>query len=101
MSNQGRINQYRCHACGGTITTIDREHGVTPMFLNCRVLTGCRGRMVSAMYRVDQALIPDHEWYKPTGKVAHHLEDHVRSGGLLLRKIVTLPQSPERRWFGR
>jgi hypothetical protein len=81
-----RINQYTCDTCGGTITTIDRDDGTTPMMLACR-FTGCNGRMMSHMYRVQPGLTPDHEWFKPTGKVARIHREHVSRGGLLIRKI--------------
>jgi hypothetical protein len=54
-----RLNQYVCRTCGGVITTIDRDEGVTPMMLACRATTDCDGSMFSAMYRVDPNLTPD------------------------------------------
>jgi hypothetical protein len=83
-----RINQYTCEECGGVITTIDRDQGVTPMFLNCRATEGCTGRSVSSMYRVPPGLEPDHEWYKPDKLPSDPgMRQHVKMGGLLIRKI--------------
>lgn len=88
MSFEGRINQYTCDTCGGTITTVDHADGATPMMLACQTSSTCMGRMMSRMYRVDQTLTPTHEWYKPTGKVKKIYRQHVAMGGLLIRKIV-------------
>lgn len=87
--DQPRLNQYTCELCGGVITTVDRDPGTTPMFLNCRATPGCTGRMVSSMYRVPSGLEPTHEWYKPD-KLPRDpgMRDHVQRGGLLIRKIV-------------
>lgn len=88
MSYQGKINQYTCNQCSGIITTIDRDHGTTPFYLNCRATPGCGGSMRSSMYLVDQTLKPDHEWYKPTGKIRNRaMREHVRMGGLDIRPI--------------
>lgn len=86
-----RINQYTCDTCGGTITTIERVAGVTPLYLACRATDGCKGRMLSAMYRVDHTdprLVPQWEWYKPSDTVNDpDTAEHVRQGGLLLRRF--------------
>lgn len=84
-----RINQYRCKECGGTITTIDRDPGVTPFMLACRATGGCNGTMLSSTYRVAPGLTPDHEWYKPDSLkgLSPGMRDHVERGGLLIRKI--------------
>lgn len=88
VSYKGRINQYTCEVCGGVITTIDRDDGTTPMILNCRATPGCPGTSISSMYRVDQTLTPDHEWYKPARLPRNrNLRDHVERGGLLIRPI--------------
>ena len=81
------INQYTCSTCGGTITTIDRNVGTTPMMLVCRATEGCYGSMHSHMYTVDQNLTPDHEWYKPAKLPKGEMREHVQMGGLLIRRI--------------
>ncbi len=81
-----RINQYTCDTCGGVITTIDRDEGTTPMFLNCRATPGCDGRSVSSMYRVSPHLKPEWEWYRPK-KAKGENREHVAMGGLLIRQI--------------
>lgn len=81
------INQYTCPECGGVITTVHVDHGVTPMFLACRATKDCIGSMVSSMYRVDQTLQADYEWYRPkTMPFNRGLRQHVQMGGLLIRK---------------
>lgn len=69
------------------MTTLDRDMGTTPAMLACRVTDGCDGTMRSAHYMVDQALKPDYEWYKPS-KLPRDpgMREHVKMGGLLLRK---------------
>lgn len=90
-----RINQYTCTSCSGVITTIDRDHGVTPFMLACRATEGCHGTMHSHLYRVAPGLTPDHEWYKPTSLkgLTAGMRDHVEMGGLLIRKIESDGQS--------
>lgn len=93
MTFQGKLNVYRCPACNANTITIDRDEGVTPMFLACRATIDCDGRAVSSMYQVDQSLVATYEWYRPTMKNARRqgpdVLDHVKRGGLMLRKIVT------------
>lgn len=84
---QGRLNQYTCKTCGGVITTIDRDHGTTPMMLACRATKDCDGSMFSAMYQVESNLTPEWEWYKPV-KAKGADREYVEMGGLLLRKIA-------------
>lgn len=85
-------NAYICDKLHATVT-IDREDGVTPMFISCPV---CNGQATSRMYRVDQTLEPTLEWFKPTlaelkkvykGAILQAMEEHVKQGGLDLRKI--------------
>ncbi|MBZ0297579.1 MAG: hypothetical protein K8L99_33795 [Anaerolineae bacterium] len=100
MSYKGKINQYTCTVCGGVITTIDRDEGTTAFFVSCYATPECQGPMRSSMYQVDQSLVPDHEWYKPTGKIQNRaLREHVRMGGLLIRPIRNdgKPKPPEPR----
>jgi len=83
-----RINQYTCWTCGGVITTIDRNTGVTPAMLACRATEGCDGTMNSHRYTVDQNLTPDYEWYKPAKLPRDHdMRQYIEMGGLIIRKI--------------
>lgn len=102
MSEQKR-NAYYCEECKLYIVTIDADKGVTPMFLRCRATEGCTGTMHSMMYPADPwppidghgveiPTEPTYEWFKPTLKQARRhgvgMMDHVRRGGLELRKIT-------------
>ena len=95
----GQVNVYTCGSCGGQTVTIDRDAGVTPMYLDCRAdgaepRTRCRGRATSAWYRPTLPHPePAWEWYRPTAKELRGikdraLRDHAESGGLLLRRIA-------------
>jgi hypothetical protein len=93
-----RLNAYRCDDCGRYTVTIDRDEGVTPMFLGCRADGtedyACGGRAVSLGYpkgpRPSWA-VPAWEWYKPDAaelaRMSPEMRDHVQRGGLALRKI--------------
>ena len=60
-----RKNLYNCKKCGNTITTIDRDKGVTPMMLSCSAFNGCSdGMMFSFMYNVPPIIVPGYEWVK-------------------------------------
>jgi len=92
----GRKNVYRCagtstdrsNGCGASIVTVDRDAGVTPFLTGC---SACKGYAQSSMYRVDQALAPTHEWYRPDtlAGLTPATVDHVLRGGLILRAIVS------------
>lgn len=92
----GRENVYSCETCGGHIVTVDRDPGVTPMFLGCRATDGCTGRMHSNGYP-DPATKPAHigpatwEWFRPasTKGMSAGMRQHVEQGGLELREIAT------------
>ena len=95
----GRVNAYKCDSCGRYTVTIDRDEGVTPMFLACRADGTedfkCNGRAVSLGYPQGPTpdwAVPAWEWYKPSRIEMHGLSpemrDHVQRGGLMLRKIV-------------
>jgi len=83
-----KINQYICWTCGGAITTIDRDYGVTPAMLACRATLGCKGNMHSQRYMVDQTLIPEYEWFRPH-KLPRDpgMRQHIQMGGLDIRRI--------------
>lgn len=98
----GRINVYACTpplmpgstikgVCGYWIVTVDRDAGVTPMFVRCG---HCGGTASSRMYKVGCGLEPTHEWFRPTsaddlpeGYSLASVADHLGNGGLLLRPI--------------
>lgn len=101
-SLKDRINVYACTpplmagstmtgGCGHWIVTIDREAGVTPMFVTCG---HCGGTASSRMYKVGAGLEPTHEWIRPKsvaelpGRYSlSSVADHLSNGGLLLRPI--------------
>lgn len=97
----GRENVYTCEECRGWIVTIDRDPGVTPMFLACRAPQPttteptCTGRMVSAGYpsgpKPPQYRPPTWEWFRPDSLdgLDPAMRDHVMRGGLELREIGT------------
>jgi hypothetical protein len=105
------LNAYWCKVCGHYIVTVDLDEGVTPMFLACRVqgepndpANTCTGTMQSMMYpphpwpKTDGFGVaiptePTWEWYKPDERELARMRrkdpagyEHVRKGGLLLRK---------------
>jgi hypothetical protein len=92
-----RLNAYHCTICGGYIVTIDRDEGVTPMFLACRATRGCPGRSVSMGYPKlpwpahAPEPVPRWEWYRPTLKWARRkgpgMVEYVQRGGLEIREI--------------
>lgn len=101
----GAQNQYRCQQtdCHRNLITIDRDRGVTPMFIACRtkdgVLTGCKGPMVSYGYpplssKPKGLGPPTMEWYRPEASPIGHFDDnpemeiHIRKGGLALRPVT-------------
>lgn len=88
-----RINVYTCPN-GHQTVTIDLVEGTTPMILRCRQRAddgkhNCTDFAESAWYRCDQSLTPEYEWYKPDSLkgLSSEERDHVKLGGLLLRKI--------------
>jgi hypothetical protein len=104
----GDKNAYHCETCHGYIVTVDLDDGVTPFMLACRVLgepkdraNTCKGMMQSMFYPEEPwptedgygvaiPTVPTWEWYKPIGRELAGLDsdsfEHVRKGGLLLRK---------------
>lgn len=91
MSIQTPINTYRCDACAQEVVTVDREEGVTPSMIVCRITEGCIGAMHSSFYQADQSLQPTYEWRKPTGieyrRLNAGMRRHVDKGGMLLFRI--------------
>lgn len=84
-----KLNIYVCQACNGHIVTLDVDEGTTPFMIPCKATLGCKGVMRSSMYRVfDQTMAEGWQWYKPTNAeaVAPPYREHVRMGGLLLRR---------------
>lgn len=98
------INVYVCEGCGYRHVTINKDTGVTPFLIGCRnpnspvvapstssirSSTGCGHLARSSMYRVDQSLAAEFEWYGPNKQERAGLDpqslQHVESGGLLLR----------------
>lgn len=99
MTIDKRINIYTCSDfdCGYRIVTIDLEEGTTPFGVLCKK---CKKRMAySAFYKVDQTLIPEYEWYKPNlediPETDLAIRDHVKKGGLLLRKRKRIMETKE------
>jgi|ERR1700677_1245125 len=88
-------NIYVCPV-GHKTVTIDLVEGTTPMMLRCRQRHAdgkhnCTEMASSKWYRLtpeEELLEPEYEWYKPeTLKgLSVHEKEHVRLGGLLLRK---------------
>lgn len=97
---KGMKNMYVCEKCSEGFITVDRDEGTTPFITDCKITPGCKGHAKSSFYRIfDQSVKASWEWYKPTedelqkiilGKTFYHaqsIRDHVKHGGLLLRKI--------------
>lgn len=96
----GKTNVYVCSESHRTVT-IDRAEGVTPFLIKCPSCEekGIDTEASSCMYRVSQALVATHEFYKPTEQemktfqadcapqVYESIAEHVSKGGLLFRKI--------------
>ena len=93
-SFQYRINKYTCEECKSSIRTVDRDAGVTPFMTICK-MEDCNGLMQSAVYRCFQE-VPEYEWYRPSLEEYQELDiatkEHVRMGGLLLRKIPSVEE---------
>jgi len=105
----GKTNVYVCPVCRKSTITIDSAAGTTPFMMDCRA-SGKRGdcpglarscmynpRMFPLEFTPDSMPSPAWEWYRPGKSVVAALsvaeQDHVRAGGLLLRKHgVGLPR---------
>lgn len=92
MEKKGMINRYTCENCRKSIVTVILEDGTTPAFLECEFGCDVNFKMVSSFYRIPQEMHPlepnQYEWYKPKKLkgLDPHTRQHVRMGGLLLRK---------------
>jgi len=93
----GALNAYKCNTCGQCIVTVDMDKGNTPHTMGCKATQGCDGAMTSSGY--PRGPLPDDlkectvfEWYRPEANALglfHEdqlIDEHVRGGGLLLRK---------------
>lgn len=92
-----QVNAYVCQVCRQRIVTITRDAGTTPFMLACRATPGCAGLSHSSFYRVPQNLVPEYEWYTPTGReydgLTPDMRAHVDRGGLDLRRVGTTTPS--------
>ena len=101
MSEQKNAeNEYICPKCRKMSRTVNRDNGTTPFMLLCKATPGCDGHSQSNFYRKTSNDTPKWEWIAPTpeefeqwirDEVAEEyrdgLQDHVRNGGMLLRKL--------------
>lgn len=97
MNKEPTINIYTCPD-GHKTVTVYLEEGTTPFIIGCqqRINDGkhsCNLEAKSCFYRCSQDLVPTHEWYKPTDlkKLNPAEREHVKKGGLLLRKVPPIP----------
>lgn len=88
MEEAKKINTYTCSQ-GHVTVTVNKDTGTTPMMITCRT-KNCGQTSRSAWYNCEQTLHPEYEWFKPVDikKVSKHLREHVKLGGLLIRKIA-------------
>lgn len=88
MDRAGMKNRYTCNTCGQSIITVNTDNGTTPFGISCK-FSGCNGVMFSSGYQIDQSLDADFVWYKPKSlkKLDKQTRDHVRKGGLLLKRV--------------
>lgn len=96
----GKINVYVCPQGHRTITQ-NKDEGTTPFMILCKH-EGCKQDKAnplnaspgaaelakSSFYRVDQMLVAEWEWYRPSKQEAltKAEREYVKHGGLLLRK---------------
>lgn len=95
-----RKNAYFCKKCRKVTITVDVDEGVTPMFILC---PDCRKQATSMMYQLPLCMRTEFtpnggitelpaqfEWYRPDKKEIEKLskgeKEHVKQGGLLMRK---------------
>lgn len=99
-------NVYKCNA-GHLTVTIDRDEGTTPFAIAC---PKCPKKPTlgvdsddyfakSAFYQCGQHLQAEYEWYKPgkeeIKKLGKWEKEHVKKGGLIMRKINRPAPDPE------
>lgn len=87
--NNNKKNVYICQKCKGKIITIDKDKGVTPFMIECKVNKNCDGTMYSSFYQVIQLLKPEFEWFKPKSYdgYSEFMIKHFENGGLDIRRI--------------
>lgn len=89
----GKKNVYMCD-CGYGFVTLDADKGTTPFMTGC-LREGCNNLARSFMYQVPQEILasvePAAEWYRPgfadLRLMSANTQNHVRNGGLILRKL--------------
>lgn len=109
----GRLNAWRCEACGTPFIAVDLHPGVTPMFVPHQAFdpdSDCTGASASGFYtgaavhaaarqlayHGHSQYEPTHEWYRPSRDELAELVrakskdqvTHVHQGGLLLRPVA-------------
>ena len=87
-----KINAYICEKCRQATVTVNACDGTTPFMIQCRANNiGCGSMAQSSMYQNSQDLLPKWEWYRPgadaLSKMDSDTQEHVRRGGLILRKL--------------
>lgn len=106
LSEQNRLNAWRCEVCSVPFIAFDRHPGTTPMLVAHQTLdpdTDCTGMCASVFYSregvyaaaVDlgqQQVTPSHEWYRPSAvelrAAPGGIREHVAQGGLLVREVA-------------
>lgn len=102
MEQKGQKNMYVCQY-GHQTVTVNAANGTTPFMILCprcdiseTVELAGKYWAFSRMYGIPQHLPAEYEWYKPSKKQAKRLtgdeKEHVKSGGLLMRKLKTTPE---------
>ena len=95
--NRPLINVYTCPK-GHDLVTVDMAEGVTPFMVACR-RRGCTEMAESGFYMGPlQIRLATHEWYHPLTDeyltLGEETKEHVKMGGLLLRRIgVETPEA--------
>jgi hypothetical protein len=95
----GAKNAWHCGECGRFTVAVHVDEGVTPFVIGCRATPGCQGLARSIFYPPEPwpswAPEAEWEWYRPTPSerqgLAPEVREHVREGGLLLRRIDGQP----------
>lgn len=97
--NKGWTNCFNCKTCLHTTKTINKDHGVTPYYINCEK---CGNESYSSGFcdlkPEDQ---PTYEWYRPTLKQTIKLrkkngtELGLVMGGMLFSRQLKVPEKPK------